>query len=119
MNDVLNFIFPAKLRRLNYVIRILLSLGMTYSVLSPEEIKTAVDGIDQLQLETTKVLAILFILLYQAVYIFVPRMTDAGLRRWLVILIAVPYVSFILTCLLAFLPTRLGPEESANSNASK
>ena len=101
------FLFPHKLRRLNYFIR-----GLTFEAIlcfSPanfEPGKLSFDG-------EWPLIGLLGIwLVYYAIFVILPRMRDSGTPLWLVVLAFIPYVNVLFGLALLFKPSSIFPSSS-------
>ena len=95
LKELLGLVFPLRLGRLNYLWRALLmqyatvlSLADAISAVGPEQLKAV--GL------------LLLVLLYLTLFVYMPRMHDAGMRRIWVFLTLVPVVSYVVGIFLLF-----------------
>ena len=101
------FLFPHKLRRLNYFVRDLTFEAILYfSPANFEPGKLSFDG----DWPLTGLLGIW--LVYCAIFVILPRMRDSGTPSWLVVLAFIPYVNVLFGLALLFKPSSIFPSAS-------
>lgn len=91
MQRIIEFLFPKQLARLAYFFRVLLwnvLVWFSFDFIEPEPLPEVIYGIS--------------ILVYLVFFIILPRLRDAGMSAWWLILILVPVVDFFLGVVLLF-----------------
>ena len=99
----LGVIFPRRLHRLDYLIRILVADSCLWFVLHLGSSTHPTLG--ELRLVAI-VLGSLVIVIYSLFFVLMPRVRDAGWNAWLVILGPFPYIGPLFHLLLLFIPQR-------------
>ena len=94
--------FPKRLRRLNYLARIIIlevCLWLLYTARPPGDPSAAV----------VRLLIIcivgLALLIYGLFFVMLPRLADAGMSSWWVLLGLFPYLGLLFQLFLAFIPS--------------
>jgi uncharacterized membrane protein YhaH (DUF805 family) len=102
MRWLINFIFPSRIQRLDYLWRILttnLAVGLILASSSPFENLSAWLGL-------------IALFAYQLFFILLPRVRDTGMSGWWVLLSLVPIVYIFLGIILVFRPSEYHFERS-------
>ena len=92
MNVFIEFIFPRRLHRLGYFIRLMLSNGVTYFLYSCSTTLSP-------QLFWISIIALL---IYVFLFIGLPRVRDLGMSGWWLFVFLVPLVNIWLGLILLF-----------------
>jgi uncharacterized membrane protein YhaH (DUF805 family) len=92
MNAFIEFIFPRRLHRLDYFIRVILTNGATYSLYSCST--TMNPGLFWI--------STIALLIYAFLFIGLPRIRDIGMSGWWLLVIFIPFVNIWLGLILLF-----------------
>jgi uncharacterized membrane protein YhaH (DUF805 family) len=92
MNAFIEFIFPRRLHRLDYFIRVILTNGATYSLYSCST--TMNPGWFWI--------STIALLIYAFLFIGLPRIRDLGMSGWWLLVIFIPLVNIWLGLILLF-----------------
>ena len=99
----LGVIFPRRLHRLDYLIRILVADACLWFVLHlGSSTHPTLGGLRLVAI----VLGSLVIVIYSLFFVLMPRVRDAGWNAWLAILGLFPYIGPLFHLLLLFIPPR-------------
>ncbi len=104
MIKLLNIIFPSSIGRWGFVLRFLVIMPLIHlsmGNLSGMLVEDALPELSKLQ-----ALALVFCALYMVIYLYIPRLVNAGLRKWLALFLVHPVGAAVLTVFSAVVPTR-------------
>ena len=105
MRQLIDFFLPRRIGRLGYLWRILttnIACGLILASGSSTE-------------QVYPVLVVVVIVVYQLLFILLPRVRDTGMSGWWVLLSLVPFVYIFLTIILLFRPSEYHFEHSVDA----
>lgn len=103
-------IFPRRLHRLNYLVRIVLADACLWLLLNTAPANDPTLGALRV---VAIVLGSLVIGFYSLFFVLLPRLCDAGWNAWLMILGLFPYIGPLFQLLLLFIPPRCDPVDDS------
>ncbi len=98
----MEFVFPKRLGRLSYLVRAIPANAVMLWAVAAAETENGLTG-DALLL----CIAGLIVGVYAVFYVYLPRVRDAGMTAWSLILALIPYVSIAYGLVLLFRPSKL------------
>jgi uncharacterized membrane protein YhaH (DUF805 family) len=91
MRPLIEFLFPKRLARLSYFIRLLLCDGLIFFLYQDFSGEGATGNV-----------AFIVVVLYACFFVMLPRIRDIGMSAWWLILAFIPYISAFLGIALLF-----------------
>jgi uncharacterized membrane protein YhaH (DUF805 family) len=99
MSRVSTFLFPQCVHRISFLVRFLACAILTQLLYDNMPLSASVSSAPRIMAWW---IAVLFLAVYSLFFVFLPRLRDAGMSGWWVLLALLPFINLILAVILLF-----------------